>query len=842
MIYHRGLLIVALSLAFFLRVWGLDFGLPYEFHPDEHFYVDPVLAWHVEGEVDSGLDPSLFSRLPFKYVLLAGYGLWLVVSPYEPSEQWLTTAWFFARFWSVIFGVLTVALAYPVGKRLYGVRGGILAMVIMSGLFLPVRESHFVVPDAAVTFFMLLAIYLSVLLFWRRRWGDFLVAGIVVGIAATTKLVGWFTVVAVFTAYVLTFGSWGKEVITQETKEADRIKELKYLGLSFLTGVSILLFISVRSLKDLPDFVTGLINLLRVVPNFYTSSFKGMQMAPVTGWQFYINVLGWGVGWLLVGVIIWAIGSVCWRRYRPGIVLVIFSLVFFWYIGSRTFLFARFLLPIVPPLIIVVAGELNHLKVDRLMGQRYQMVFWGVLIGVLLAQPLSTSIWFDYLLTLPDTREKATEWVIKEFPPDTVITKERYSMLPNMLFLTKRWPFMVTQLNEYGAKRNHIDFYVAHKTDLIALSNFTSARVRQDSNEEAARLAQQAMLNQKANLIKTFNPYRDEEHSNRWFYLDELYGPAGETLLRKQPGPLIKIYRLPYQNQPYSLEMPPIPVPVKANFADKMMLLGYDMPLRRSDPGGAIPLTLYWQALSRMNKNYVIFNRLLDSQQHSWGGYDRWPQEVSKTTLWRTGEVVIDTFNIPVASNAPDGVYTIDIGLYAQDDPQGISLPLLQNGIPIDKNSIRLGPVKIGGPLPEVTLSAVELKPHTELKLDLGEPPVIQLQGYDLTYLNNMLNLTLYWKSLAQTPLNWSIFIHVRDESGETVAQKDGPAGSGKYPTSLWDAGEIISDSLIVPLDALVGGHYSIVVGLYNIDTGERLLVPNSQENAFLLDQIEIER
>jgi hypothetical protein len=44
-------------------------------------------------------------------------------------------------------------------------------------------------------------------------------------------------------------------------------------------------------------------------------------------------------------------------------------------------------------------------------------------------------------------------------------------------------------------------------------------------------------------LIKTFNPY--QANYDGWFYLDELYGPAGETLSRTHPGPLLKVYRLP---------------------------------------------------------------------------------------------------------------------------------------------------------------------------------------------------------------------------------------------------------------------------------------------------------
>ncbi len=839
MLHHRNLLVGLLLLAFLLRVWGLDFGLPYDFHEDENYYLDPVLAWHIDGKAEAGLDPSLFERLPHKYTLLAGYWLWFKLSPYEASEQWATATWFFARFWSVVFGVLMVALAYPAGKRLYGKRGGALAAAILAGLFLPARESHFAVNDTAVTFFVLLGVYFSVSLFWRRRWPDFVLAGVVVAFAAATKLTGWFTFVALAAAYLLTFVSWGQPVGLTETKLAGRRKELKYLGLSFLGVAGVIALIAVRSLTELPGFVNGLVQLFRAVPYFYTNSFKGIQMAPVSGWHFYLNVLGWGVGWLLVGVIVWAMASVCWRRYRPGLAVVIFSAVFFWYIGGREFLFARFILPIVPPLVLLAAGELSRLKPSRLAG-RYQAIFWPALASLLLAQPLLTSIWFDYLLTRPDTRLEASEWLIEEFSADTVIVKEAYSVFPATVLLNKRWPSREIQLNERGSNRNDPDYFVAHKTDLIVTSNYISGRARHNPAEESARLAQQALLAQKAELIKTFNPYRGQEDPNRWFYLDELYGPAGETLFRRQPGPLLKIYRLPYQNQPYSLEMPPVSAPVQVNFADKMLLLGYDLPVRRANPGEAIPLTLYWQALAKMDKNYVIFDHLLDSQQRNWGGYDRWPQETAKTTLWQPGEIVVDTFNIPVAANAPAGIYSIDIGLYAQDDSQGTSLPVFQNGAPIDQNSIRLGPVKVGAS----ALGGTTIRPDPQTATAANFDNQIELLGFDLANPApnaQNLTLTLYWESLAQTPVDWSIFVHLRDAAGQTVAQKDGPAGGGQYPTSLWDAGETISDNLTVPLpDNLPPGAYQLVVGLYNLTDGARLALPGHPDNALLLDTIEL--
>ncbi|MCB0214344.1 MAG: hypothetical protein KDJ52_33705, partial [Anaerolineae bacterium] len=463
---------------------------------------------------------------------------------------------------------------------------------------------------------------------------------------------------------------------------------------------------------------------------------------------------------------------------------------------------------------------------------RYRRLLWPVVVGLLIAQPLSNLVWFDHLLTLPDTRELATDWFSAKFPAETIIVQESYALFPATLLLGGGWPYNIIQIDERGPSRNAIDHYVRNKTEFIAISNFTFARVRADASEETARLAQLSYLEDQAELVQIFDPYRVTQQPD-WFYLDELYGPAGETLQRTRPGPLLRIYALPYDNQPRQYEVPPISMPVEANFDDTLLLLGYDLPARRAQPGEAIPVTLYWQALSPMDQNYVIFTRLLDAQQQRRGGYDRWPQETAKTTLWHEGEVVVDTFGVSIDAAAPNGVYTIDIGLYNEADASGTPLPIVRDGQPTGQNSVRLGPVKIGGPPPEAIESTAAAAPEMPLAVQLGSPPVILLRGYNLEPLDGALALKLTWQSLSQTPIDWSVFVHLRSPSGEMVAQKDGPAGGAiGYPASLWDTGDVITDELIIPLPPdLPESEYQLVIGLYNLSDGSRLTVPDAPNN-----------
>jgi hypothetical protein len=76
--------------------------------------------------------------------------------------------------------------------------------------------------------------------------------------------------------------------------------------------------------------------------------------------------------------------------------------------------------------------------------------------------------------------------------------------------------------------------------------------------------------------------------------------------------------------------------------------------------------------------------------------------------------------------------------------------------------------------------------------------------------------------------LDYTVFVHLLDADGRQVAQADGPPQSGQYPTSWWGAGEVVADRHRLPNEVIANlppGSYTLSVGLYNLDTGERLAV-----------------
>ena len=83
----------------------------------------------------------------------------------------------------------------------------------------------------------------------------------------------------------------------------------------------------------------------------------------------------------------------------------------------------------------------------------------------------------------------------------------------------------------------------------------------------------------------------------------------------------------------------------------------------------------------------------------------------------------------------------------------------------------------------------------------------------------------LAFMSNAPPAVDWSLFIHLVDGTGLTVAQLDTMPGGGLRPTSGWQPGRILLDSytVAIPLTAHTPNRASWQVGFYDHRSGERL-------------------
>jgi mannosyltransferase len=143
--------------------------------------------------------------------------------------------------------------------------------------------------------------------------------------------------------------------------------------------------------------------------------------------------------------------------------------------------------------------------------------------------------------------------------------------------------------------------------------------------------------------------------------------------------------------------------------------------------------------------------------------------------------------------------------------------------------------------VPESTPSALDPPQHrldAPLKSADTADEVI-LAGYRL--LNDRLaagdiaQITLFWH-VAQTPSQrYKVFVHVLDQDSHIVGQRDSEPGGGARLTSLWPPGETIADHYGVPVHpATPPGEYRVEVGMYGLETGQRLVTPGGEGQVWL--------
>jgi hypothetical protein len=110
---------------------------------------------------------------------------------------------------------------------------------------------------------------------------------------------------------------------------------------------------------------------------------------------------------------------------------------------------------------------------------------------------------------------------------------------------------------------------------------------------------------------------------------------------------------------------------------------------------------------------------------------------------------------------------------------------------------------------------------HGEIELESPLPDAQQL------------TIPLYWQAVT-APMPLVRFVQLIGPDGLLYGQNDSVPDGGQYPTQLWQPGEVVVEtvSLPVPLDLPpTPGPYVLHVGWYRSDTGARLRLSSGDDH-----------
>ncbi len=132
-------------------------------------------------------------------------------------------------------------------------------------------------------------------------------------------------------------------------------------------------------------------------------------------------------------------------------------------------------------------------------------------------------------------------------------------------------------------------------------------------------------------------------------------------------------------DEPRTFGLPSPEQPLQADFGEQVRLLGADVDQDASGTPGNVRLTLYWQALQRMDTSYTVFAQILGPDGSVRAQADQVPRDGSyPTPWWLPGEVVSHEVVLALPPSFEEGGFRLIAGLY--DPATGTRLPVYSTG------------------------------------------------------------------------------------------------------------------------------------------------------------------
>ena len=265
--------------------------------------------------------------------------------------------------------------------------------------------------------------------------------------------------------------------------------------------------------------------------------------------------------------------------------------------------------------------------------------------------------------------------------------------------------------------------------------------------------------------------------------------------------------------------------PLQARFDDQILVYGFDLS---GDAQAGAPLTVrwYWRILADEQRALAFSNQLFGEDGSRRGQVD---DRGFTPGYWPTGTSGITTFEIYIYPETPTGAYWLRLATYDRGSQDTSNLTVFDpQGNQAGKH-LSLGPIKVHGRPPASSSEGLlpsPMIPDNLLPTTFADQ--IGLLGYNLSdhtlVPGQSLDLTLFWSPRGRPTKDYTAFVHLLDSKGQLLGQADSPPTSGKYPTSVWDAGEAIADLHTLSIAAdLPAGEYKVAIGLYDPQTGQRV-------------------
>lgn len=420
-----------------LRLNGVGFGLPSLYDRDEPVFL--LCGLHMLKELT--LNPGWFGHpgtttiytlaITEALVFLGGLalGLWQGAAGFatavyhDPGIIVLPS-----RVLMVMGGVGCVYLTYRIARSLFDVPTALLAALLLAINPLHIAYSQIVRTDIQATLLMLATVLCAIAIVRHGRRRDYVLAGIMVGLACATK---WPAVIAVSSP----LGAIALRSLTNATERSSWLPRVAALGAISLAT----LFLTSPFL--LFDYQTAFDNLRgEARPAHLSQTGYGFLG---NGWWYISSPLAHSVGVVGLGLGLIGMAYMTLRDRLATVTIVLPAVLFLAAMSMQALIWPRWALPLLPFVAIFTAFGIVRLAKTRLP---FLQAGTGVGVGVGIAgiaalatiTPVVATVRSQAVEREQDTRAMAAAWAYAHIPPGRSVALEYFAFD----MLNGGWPIL----------------------------------------------------------------------------------------------------------------------------------------------------------------------------------------------------------------------------------------------------------------------------------------------------------------------------------------------------------------------------------------------------------------
>jgi Dolichyl-phosphate-mannose-protein mannosyltransferase len=408
---HRLVLALILVAGLALRLWNIDYGLPFVYSIDEgsHFTSRAIeMFWQ---DLDPGYyqNPSAYTYLvyavlrvmygPLGFLFDLQFGNVTDQFDKDPAQIWVA-----ARTLAAVLCMAGVATTYWAARRLWGVREGLVAAAVLAFAFLPVAYSRVAVTDVGALIGVSLSLAFAVVAYERGRTRDYALAGAAAGLAVAFKYTAGLALLPLAIAALARL-------------RADGVRAAGGAALGAALAALVFVVLNPYLFDSLDAWWSDLRDQAEVAAD---QPKPGQESGGV--W-YYLDSLTWGLGWAAALAALAGALLELRRDLVRGLMLAALPLALFAYLSVQSRYFGRWLLPAYPALAMLAAAALTQLSALVPNPSWRGPVLAGVAALVLL-QPLAADIRSAQVLGRDDTRQQARDWIEARREPGLRVSVE----------------------------------------------------------------------------------------------------------------------------------------------------------------------------------------------------------------------------------------------------------------------------------------------------------------------------------------------------------------------------------------------------------------------------------